>query len=132
MGPHRASRVDRRHALGGHSHLGAAHCGQGGDDLTVEVRRVHRVTVHQIESPHPAAGQGLHGIAAHTAHTEHGHAGRGQTRQALVAEQQAGAGKDIVHRLSHRQSFRAAKQAGESTHPKATGTFIKRVGLGAA
>ena len=80
-----------------HIHLIFAHGLAGGDDLAVQVGQADLVVVDEVEGTHAAAGQRLHGIAAHAAHAEHGHTGVVQLGHCLRAQQHLGAGILVLH-----------------------------------
>ena len=83
-----------------HIHLIFAHSLAGGDDLAVQVGQTDLVIVDEVEGTHAAAGQRLHGIAAHSAHAEHSHAGVVQFGHCLRAQQHLGAGILVLHIVS--------------------------------
>ena len=55
-----------------------------GAELAVEVGETDLVIVNQVQCPHAAAGQGLHGIPPHTADAENRHPGVGQPVHSLL------------------------------------------------
>ena len=88
-------RIDGQHPLPGSLSLGHAHSVEGCQKLAVDIGQTDGVVVDEIQSAYAAAGQGFHGIAAHTAQTEHGHTAIFQFLHCGASQQKPGAGKGI-------------------------------------
>ena len=91
VGAHDAMGVDVVHALGGHVDLVLADGADEGVELAVDVGEAHAVVVVEVDGAHAAAGQHLDHIAAHAAHTEHGHAAAGQRGDGRLAKEELSA-----------------------------------------
>ena len=100
--PHNAGGVDVQHPLPCHIHLQPAHGGVGGKNLAVQIGNADGVVIDQIQHPHAAPGQCLHGVAAHAAHAEYGDPGSGQLRHGIPAQQELRSGKLLIHARSLR------------------------------
>ena len=77
--------VDVQAAAGGYLRLGLPHGGVEGVELAVDVGGAEGVPVYQGQLSYAGAGQGLHGIAAHAAQTEHRHMAAGQAVHGVIA-----------------------------------------------
>jgi hypothetical protein len=81
-------RADVLDALLCHVHLQAADGRMGGVELAVQVGQADLVVVDQIQRADPAAGERLHGVAAHAADAEDRHAAAAQFLHGLLPEDQ--------------------------------------------
>ena len=71
-------------ALLRHIHLVLPHGFAGGEDLAVQVCQANSIIVDEIQRANAAAGQCLHGIAAHAPNAKHRHTGPVQPRDAVL------------------------------------------------
>ena len=100
--------IDVQAAPGGRLHLGLADGGMQGIELAVDIGGTNGIPVHKGQLAYAGASQSLHGIAAHAAQTEYRHMAARQGLHGGIAQDHAGAQKNILH------SKTSKKQAGEA------------------
>ena len=68
-----------------------------GVNLTIDIRHVDGVPVHQAEKPDPGTCQSFRGKRTHAADAEDGHPRRFEPRHLLRTQEHFGTGKPLVH-----------------------------------
>ncbi len=81
--------IDRHHPLPRHLGLEAADGGGQGEDLAVEIGRLHGIEIDQAETTDPGPCQGLDDVAADGAETDDGHKATLQPAEPFLTEEAA-------------------------------------------
>lgn len=115
---HPTIRVDGSNPLGQHLRLQPTQVQVQRRQLTVEVRELNHVRIHQRQAPHARSGQGLHGPRTHPSQPHHRHMGGPQPSQPLRRQQPAHPAEAFVvvaHASEASSSRNAARGSGAAT-----------------